>query len=112
MKMNKIDEDLYSRQLYAIGRDAMQKASETKVLISGINGLGLEIAKNSILQGFKAVHVHDTEQVTNYDLSTNYYVTTTVGGCESPATTVTVTIKPLPAAPGVENISGCVGNRR
>lgn len=73
-QVNKIDENLYSRQLYSIGHDAMQKMVLTKVLISGMTGLGLEIAKNTILQGFKAVTIHDTEKVTKYDLSTNYYV--------------------------------------
>ena len=71
---HKIDENLYSRQLYAIGFDAMKKMSLASVLISGMNGLGVEIAKNTILQGFKAVTLHDTDVVTNADLSTNYYV--------------------------------------
>ena len=71
----KIDESLYSRQLYAIGFDAMRKMTTSSVLISGMNGLGVEIAKNTILQGFKTVTLHDTNNVTNYELSTNYYVT-------------------------------------
>ncbi|ARF09593.1 ubiquitin-activating enzyme [Indivirus ILV1] len=71
----KIDENLYSRQLYAIGRDAQEKASISKVLISGMTGLGVEIAKNAILQGFKSVTIHDIENITMYDLSTNYYAT-------------------------------------
>ena len=70
-----IDFNLYSRQLYAIGVDAMKKMVTTSVLISGINGLGLEIAKNAILQGFKSVMIHDTKKTTTYDLGTNYYLT-------------------------------------
>jgi len=71
----KIDESLYSRQLYAIGFDAMKKMAHSHVLISGMNGLGVEIAKNTILQGFKTVTLHDTRVVSNYDLGTNFYVT-------------------------------------
>ncbi|MCJ7638056.1 MAG: ThiF family adenylyltransferase [Nitrososphaeraceae archaeon] len=71
----KIDENLYSRQLYAIGHDAMQKAAVSKVLISGLSGLGVEIAKSAILQGFKSVTIHDTGHITQNDLSTNYYAT-------------------------------------
>ena len=71
----KIDENLYSRQLYVFGHEAMKRTTSSKVLISGISGLGVEIAKNVILQGFKAVTIHDTEKITEYDLSTNYYAT-------------------------------------
>jgi|694.fasta_scaffold101824_1 ubiquitin-activating enzyme E1 len=71
----KIDEGLYSRQLYAIGYDAMKRLASSSVLISGMNGLGVEIAKNTILQGFKTVTLHDTEPITFDDISTNYYVT-------------------------------------
>jgi len=70
-----IDEGLYSRQLYAIGKDAMEKMVKSNVMISHINGLGLEIAKNTILQGCNRVTLHDTEKVVNTDLSTNYYIT-------------------------------------
>ena len=69
----RIDENLYSRQLYAIGFEAMKKMAGSSVLISGMSGLGVEIAKNTILQGFKSVTLHDTENITNNDLSTNYY---------------------------------------
>lgn len=70
-----IDENLYSRQLYAIGFDCMKKISKSSVLISGLNGLGLEVAKNTILQGFNRVCIHDQQNCQNSDLSTNYYLT-------------------------------------
>ena len=72
---DKIDEGLYSRQLYAIGHDAMKKLAHSNILISGLSGLGTEIAKNVILQGFNSVTVHDTQKVSMYDLGTNFYVT-------------------------------------
>lgn len=70
-----IDENLYSRQLYAIGHDAMKKIANSRILISCMNGLGVEIAKNVILQGSKEVVIHDTNIITVDDLSTNYYAT-------------------------------------
>lgn len=69
-----IDHNLYSRQLYAVGYDAMKRMAQSNVLISGLNGLGVEIAKNTILQGFKMVTLHDIKNVTFDDLGTNYYI--------------------------------------
>lgn len=70
-----IDEGLYSRQLYAIGHDAMMKMTQASVLISGMNGLGVEIAKNAILSGYKTITLHDTVNCKNSDLSSQYYLT-------------------------------------
>ncbi len=60
--MNKdgIDEALYSRQLYVYGKDAMTAMSTQSVIISGLTGVGLEVAKNLILAGVKQVTLHDT----------------------------------------------------
>lgn len=44
-----IDDSLYSRQRYAIGDEAMKKMAKTRILISGLGGIGVEIAKNVIL---------------------------------------------------------------
>ncbi len=74
MSNTAIDEDLYSRQLYAIGHDAMEKMKKAHVLISGMSGLGVEIAKNAILSGYKEITLHDTENVTMNDLSSQYYM--------------------------------------
>lgn len=46
---SKIDESLYSRQLYVMGREAMERMAKSNVLISGLGGLGVEIAKNICL---------------------------------------------------------------
>ena len=43
-----IDEGLYSRQLYVMGHEAMKKMAVSNVLISGMKGLGAEVAKNVI----------------------------------------------------------------
>ena len=58
-----IDESLYSRQLYVLGHEAMKKMQSSDVLISGMGGLGVEIAKNVILGGVKSVTLHDTAKV-------------------------------------------------
>jgi ubiquitin-activating enzyme E1 len=69
-----IDESLYSRQLYVLGKDAMQSMRKSNVLIHGLNGCGLEIAKCVILAGVNSVVLHDTKLATYSDLSTQYYL--------------------------------------
>lgn len=73
LKTPEIDEGLYSRQLYVMGKEAMHQLASAHVLISGMRGLGVEIAKNIILGGAKSVIVHDTEKVSYADLSSQYY---------------------------------------
>ncbi|CAF1361012.1 unnamed protein product [Rotaria sp. Silwood1] len=68
-----IDERLYSRQLYVIGKEAMYELRNADILISGMRGLGVEIAKNLILCGVKSVIVHDCNNVDYKDLSSQYY---------------------------------------
>lgn len=70
-----IDEGLYSRQLYVLGHDAMRRMASSDILISGLGGLGVEIAKNVILGGVKSVTLHDTVDTTLGDLSAQYYLT-------------------------------------
>lgn len=71
----RVDEDLYSRQLYVIGHDAAAKMADSDVIISGLGGLGVEIAKNVILSGVKSVTLHDTKVATKHDLTTQYFLT-------------------------------------
>ncbi|CAF3841834.1 unnamed protein product [Rotaria sp. Silwood1] len=72
-KTPEIDERLYSRQLYVIGKEAMYELRNADILISGMRGLGVEIAKNLILCGVKSVIVHDCNNVDYKDLSSQYY---------------------------------------
>ena len=69
-----IDESLYSRQLYVLGHEAMQRMATSDVLISGVGGLGIEIAKNIILGGVKSVTLHDSSACTAMDLSSQFYL--------------------------------------
>ncbi|GCB81785.1 hypothetical protein scyTo_0022833, partial [Scyliorhinus torazame] len=64
-----IDEGLYSRQLYVLGYEAMKRMQNANILISGMRGLGLEIAKNVILGGVKTVTIHDRGVAEWVDLS-------------------------------------------
>ena len=73
MNSDGIDETLYSRQLYVLGKDAMKSIKQTSVLISGLTGVGIEIAKCIILAGVESVTLHDTENITMKDLASNYY---------------------------------------
>ncbi|XP_062040592.1 ubiquitin-like modifier-activating enzyme 1 [Lepus europaeus] len=69
-----IDEGLYSRQLYVLGHEAMKHLQTSSVLVSGLQGLGVEIAKNIILGGVKAVTLHDQGTAQWADLSSQYYL--------------------------------------
>ncbi|KAG9453604.1 hypothetical protein H6P81_006508 [Aristolochia fimbriata] len=67
-----IDEDLHSRQLAVYGRETMRRLFASNVLISGMQGLGAEIAKNLVLAGVKSVTLHDEGNVEMWDLSSNF----------------------------------------
>ncbi|KAG5859352.1 ubiquitin-activating enzyme [Encephalitozoon hellem] len=76
MKNNKdveIDESLYSRQLYVVGKDAMKKMMSSKVLVMGLDGLGQEIVKNICLAGVSKVVLFDDRAVSEEDLCTGFY---------------------------------------
>ncbi|XP_056316726.1 ubiquitin-like modifier-activating enzyme 1 [Danio aesculapii] len=74
MAQGDIDEGLYSRQLYVIGHDAMRRMGKADVLIAGMRGLGVEIAKNVILAGVRTVTVQDEGVVEWRDLSSQFYL--------------------------------------
>lgn len=71
-----IDEGLYSRQLYVLGHDAMRRMASSDVLVSGLGGLGVEIAKNVILGGVKSVTLHDHQAMRSLqELGSQFYLT-------------------------------------
>ncbi|KAL3171993.1 hypothetical protein MRX96_043671 [Rhipicephalus microplus] len=85
-----IDERIYSRQLYVLGRDAMVRLAQSDVLIVGMGGLGVEIAKNVVLAGVKSVTIYDEQVCTGVDLSSQYFLSEEAIGenraimCEAP----------------------------
>jgi ubiquitin-activating enzyme E1 len=70
-----VDESLYSRQLYVMGHEAQRRMAKSNVLIVGMNGLGVETAKNVILAGVKSVTLHDDGLATMNDLASQFYIT-------------------------------------
>ncbi|WKY05963.1 hypothetical protein Q1695_006288 [Nippostrongylus brasiliensis] len=70
-----LDTNLYSRQIYALGESAMICLRKASVVISGLGGVGVEVAKNLILGGIRSVTLHDTKNTRWTDLSAQYYLT-------------------------------------
>ena len=71
----KIDTNLYSRQIGTFGLETMGKLVKMKVLIIGMRGLGVEIAKNLILAGPQRVDLYDPTEVAVADRGSNFYIT-------------------------------------
>ena len=73
---NDIDESLYSRQLYVLGHEAMKRMGASNVLIVGLKGLGVEIAKNIALAGVKSLTLYDPAPAQISDLSSQFFLHT------------------------------------
>lgn len=69
-----IDESLYSRQLYVLGHEAMKRMGSSHVLIVGMRGLGVEIAKNIALAGVKSLTLWDPRPAKIDDLSSQFFL--------------------------------------
>jgi len=69
-----IDESLYSRQLYVMGHEAQKRMGQANVLVIGMNGLGVEIAKNVALAGVRSLTVHDDTPTAIADLGSQFYL--------------------------------------
>ncbi|KAF2741822.1 ubiquitin-activating enzyme E1 1 [Sporormia fimetaria CBS 119925] len=69
-----IDESLYSRQLYVLGHEAMKRMGSSNVLIAGLRGLGVEIAKNIALAGVKSLTLYDPKPAALADLSAQFFL--------------------------------------
>lgn len=70
-----VDEGLYSRQLYVLGHDAQRKLTASSALIIGLNGSGVEAAKNIVLAGISTISLYDPTPTTFNDLASNFYLT-------------------------------------
>ncbi|XP_074626524.1 ubiquitin-like modifier-activating enzyme 6 [Acropora palmata] len=69
-----IDDSLYSRQRYMLGDGAMIKMAHSSVFLSGLGGLGVEIAKNIVLAGIKSITLHDTKIACSQDLGSQFFL--------------------------------------
>jgi ubiquitin-activating enzyme E1 len=83
-----IDESLYSRQLYVLGHEAMKRMGLSDILVVGLRGLGVEIAKNIALAGVKSLTLHDPKPATLADLSSQFFLHTDDVGKPRSAVTV------------------------
>ena len=72
--MKELDTNLYSRQILTYGLDTMSTIIEMKILVIGLRGLGIEIAKNLILSGPKEVSISDKKICTINDLGSNFFI--------------------------------------
>ncbi|GAB7346808.1 hypothetical protein MBLNU459_g1906t1 [Dothideomycetes sp. NU459] len=69
-----IDESLYSRQLYVLGHEAMKRMGSSNILVVGLRGLGVEIAKNIALAGVKSLTLFDPKPAALADLSAQFFL--------------------------------------
>jgi len=65
-------ESLYSRQIYAIGKESMSSLGSANILISGLTGLGIEIAKCLSLTGMGSITLHHPINMGYHNVQTNY----------------------------------------
>ncbi|OAG32051.1 ubiquitin-activating enzyme E1 [Nematocida sp. ERTm5] len=71
----KVDESLYSRQIYVMGNEAMKRMLSSHVLVLGLCNAGLEIVKNISLAGIKTISIYDPLPLKADHLSTLFYCT-------------------------------------
>src|SRR5436305_962188 len=74
LQNGEVDESLYSRQLYVLGHEAMKRMGASNVLVVGLKGLGVEIAKNIALAGVKSLTLFDPEPAAIADLSSQFFL--------------------------------------
>lgn len=74
-----IDESLYSRQLYAIGKDAMKSIIDSKILIINLDPLAVEICKNIVLSGIGNITIADNKNLSDADFGNYYFNSTDIG---------------------------------
>ncbi|MCO5610579.1 hypothetical protein L7F22_064818 [Adiantum nelumboides] len=60
--------------LCCLGHDAMKRMAVSNVLVVGMRGLGVEIAKNICLAGVKSVTIYDPAPVEVGDLGTQFFL--------------------------------------
>lgn len=60
---------LFLLHRYVLDMPAMQRIREAKVLLSGLQGLGAEVAKNLVLMGVGSLTLHDPHPTCWSDLA-------------------------------------------
>ena len=64
----------WSRYIGAMGIEAVRRQANSTILVHGIGGLGIEIAKNLVLSGCKELVIQDDKLTTFYDLSSQFFL--------------------------------------
>lgn len=64
----------YDRQIRVWGKEAQGRLMTAKVLIAGLSGLNIEVAKNLALAGVN-VTLQDDEVVSPKDIGVNFFLT-------------------------------------
>jgi tRNA A37 threonylcarbamoyladenosine dehydratase len=67
-------EQLYSRQIFVLGKEATLELQRAHALIVGLDGVGVEVAKNLALAGIGSLSLFDNQITTNADLATNFFI--------------------------------------
>jgi ubiquitin-activating enzyme E1 len=65
----------FSRQNAALGAETTAKLIKTKVLLYGLRGVGVEVAKNLLLQGVGGLTVIDSRPTLAKDVGVNFFLT-------------------------------------
>lgn len=80
IELTEQEAELYDRQIRLWGLDSQKRIRAARILISGLNGLGAEVAKNIILSGVKSVTLLDHNVVSDADFCSQFLAPqTTVG---------------------------------
>ena len=70
-----IDHDKWSRQIRTYGIEITKILSQLKILLVGLRGYGIEIAKNIVLSNPNQISIFDDEICKINDLGSNYFLT-------------------------------------
>jgi len=80
---SKITEDeaaLYDRQIRLWGIECQKRLREAKLLVVGLNGVGVEVVKNLTLSGVASITILDDMEVSEADTSAQFFVATAEHG--------------------------------
>jgi ubiquitin-activating enzyme E1 len=66
--------DRWSRYIGVMGMESVAKQANASIFISGLNSLGVEIAKNIVLSGAKRITLHDDKNTTFSDLAGQFFL--------------------------------------
>jgi len=73
-EISKEEAELYDRQIRLWGLDAQRRLRAANVFLSGLKGLGCEVAKNVILSGVDKMTLCDDEEVSKTDFDSAFFL--------------------------------------